>query len=335
MPFIDDALLWCPDNDGRIVGGLDISACMQDGVPQSNENVSENTQLAESTTDINALEPSLCNNDSSDELFRQLSESNFEIESLLSDLATVEVKEENNNISDVTSEGCVADETFAALVNGTTGVPGTGGNIVGTSTCNGGRVSSTTSHLIAGNGIQLPGENSALGSVGTNSLTLEPTAASSTQEQANSSSFLTRISNSNSNNNNNNNPLNNSNHNNNNHNCTNGTNNSNINNNSSNNTISSENSSIFDDSSTRFLIASNPLLAEKLMAKSLILKTEATTTDYKVNNTNDDGGHDEDDGGRAKSNNKTRQTTNNFDGMKYQQQQQQQQNISSSKNTKY
>uniref|UniRef100_A0A1I8M658 Uncharacterized protein n=1 Tax=Musca domestica TaxID=7370 RepID=A0A1I8M658_MUSDO len=278
MPFIDDALLWCPDNDGRIVGGLDISACMQDGVPQSNENVSESTQLAESTTDINALEPSLCNNDSSDELFRQLSESNFEIESLLSDLATVEVKEENNNISDVTSEGCVTDDTFAALVNGAAAVASASN--IGTSSCNGGRVSSTTSHLITGggNGIQLPGENSALGSVGTNSLTLEPTAASSTQEQANSSSFLTRSNNSNSNSNNNN-PNISSNNNNNNHNCTNGTNISN-NNNSNNNLSSENNSSIFDDSSTRFLIASNPLLAEKLMAKSLILKTEATT-DYK------------------------------------------------------
>lgn len=26
MPFIDDALLWCPDNDGRMV---DISTCLQ------------------------------------------------------------------------------------------------------------------------------------------------------------------------------------------------------------------------------------------------------------------------------------------------------------------
>lgn len=26
MPFIDDTLLWCPDNDGRMV---DISACLQ------------------------------------------------------------------------------------------------------------------------------------------------------------------------------------------------------------------------------------------------------------------------------------------------------------------
>ncbi|XP_075161004.1 ecdysone-induced protein E74 isoform X2 [Haematobia irritans] len=269
MPFIDDALLWCPDNDGRIVGGLDISACMQDGVPQSNENVSESTQLAESTTEINALEPSLCNNDSSDELFRQLSESNFEIESLLSDLATVEVKEENN-ISDVTSEGCVADDTFAALVNGTgvgisVGPTACGVASVGGGGGGGGRVSSTTSHLINGNGIQLPGENSALGSVGTNSLTLEPTAASSTQEQANSSSYLPRTNNSNNAGSNNNNSTGN-----------------NHNNNVTGNNISvAEASSIFDDSSTRFLIASNPLLAEKLMAKSLILKTEATTNDYK------------------------------------------------------
>jgi len=28
MPFIDDALLWCPDNDGRLVGGLDLATCI-------------------------------------------------------------------------------------------------------------------------------------------------------------------------------------------------------------------------------------------------------------------------------------------------------------------
>lgn len=28
MPFIDDALLWCPDNDGRLVGGLDLGTCI-------------------------------------------------------------------------------------------------------------------------------------------------------------------------------------------------------------------------------------------------------------------------------------------------------------------
>lgn len=179
------------------------------------------------------------------------------------------MQEENNNISDVTSDGCGSDDTFAALVNGTGVGIGPSTGVIGSSS-GGGRVSSTTSsHLITGNGIQLPSENSALGSVGTNSLTLEPTAASSTQEQANSSSFLSRNNNLNSITTNNN---------------RNNTNNSSslgsCNHNTNGNNSSSESSSIFDDSSTRFLIASNPLLAEKLMAKSLILKTEATT-DYK------------------------------------------------------
>lgn len=44
---------------------------------------------------VNVVVEPLCGSDSSDELFRTLSESNFEIESLLSDLATVEVKVEN------------------------------------------------------------------------------------------------------------------------------------------------------------------------------------------------------------------------------------------------
>jgi len=44
---------------------------------------------------VNVVVEPLCSGDSSDELFRSFSESNFEIESLLSDLATVEVKVEN------------------------------------------------------------------------------------------------------------------------------------------------------------------------------------------------------------------------------------------------
>ncbi|XP_055845629.1 ecdysone-induced protein 74EF-like isoform X2 [Episyrphus balteatus] len=94
MPFIDDALLWCPDNDGRMVGGLDIATCLQDA-STGNGNSNQNTDLNDGSCELNSLDP-LCN-DSSEELFRQLSESNFEIESLLSDLATVEVKQEENN----------------------------------------------------------------------------------------------------------------------------------------------------------------------------------------------------------------------------------------------
>ncbi|XP_049314755.1 ecdysone-induced protein 74EF isoform X2 [Bactrocera dorsalis] len=112
MPFIDDALLWCPDNDGRMVGGLDIAPCMQEeaATGNNNENGNESTQLDERNTELNSLEP-LCT-ESSDELFRQLSESNFEIESLLSDLATVEVKEENNNSI---GEQVVADSFVSSL----------------------------------------------------------------------------------------------------------------------------------------------------------------------------------------------------------------------------
>ncbi|XP_065358838.1 uncharacterized protein DDB_G0286447-like [Calliphora vicina] len=117
----------------------------------------------------------------------------------------------------------------------------------------GGNVTTSSNNLISGNAIQLPGENSALGSVGTNSLTLEPTAASSTQEQANSSSFLNQNTNNNSN--------------------------SNLSNNNNNN---NDSTTIFDDSSSRYLIAANPLLAEKLMSKSLILnKTDKTIADFK------------------------------------------------------
>lgn len=208
----------------------------------------------------------MCNNDSSDDLFRQLTESNFEIESLLSDLATVEVKvrafwyalkppsesicfffvfiflkEENNNVSDVISDVVVRSQhdAFAALVSAS------------------GNATIGNSNIISGNAIQLPGENSALGSVGTNSLTLEPTAASSTQEQSNCSSFLNQNTSSN-------------------------TNNSNSNLSISNSTNNNENTTTFDDSASRYLIAANPLLAEKLMSKSLILnKNDKTIGDFK------------------------------------------------------
>ncbi|CAD7003447.1 unnamed protein product [Ceratitis capitata] len=119
MPFIDDALLWCPDNDGRMVGGLDIGHCMQEAATgNNNENGNEPAQLDDRNTELNSLEP-LCN-ESSDELFRQLSESNFEIESLLSDLATVEVKEENNNniAEQVVADNFVPLEASAVVATG-------------------------------------------------------------------------------------------------------------------------------------------------------------------------------------------------------------------------
>ncbi|EDW69164.2 Ecdysone-induced protein 74EF [Drosophila virilis] len=39
MPFIDDALLWCPDNDGRLVGGLDLATCITDDSTVNAENI--------------------------------------------------------------------------------------------------------------------------------------------------------------------------------------------------------------------------------------------------------------------------------------------------------
>ncbi|KAI8041792.1 hypothetical protein M5D96_006061, partial [Drosophila gunungcola] len=55
---------------------------------------------------VNVVVEPLCGGDSSDELFRSFSESNFEIESLLSDLATVE-EENNNNV--------ITDDDFASV----------------------------------------------------------------------------------------------------------------------------------------------------------------------------------------------------------------------------
>uniref|UniRef100_A0A6P4DWU4 Ecdysone-induced protein 74EF-like n=1 Tax=Drosophila rhopaloa TaxID=1041015 RepID=A0A6P4DWU4_DRORH len=124
MPFIDDALLWCPDNDGRLVGGLDLGTCIaDDSTVTGTENLNPSIQSAvnpnnpqqsvggggvgggvasagnelngAAARNVNVVVEPLCGGDSSDELFRSFSESNFEIESLLSDLATVEVKVEN------------------------------------------------------------------------------------------------------------------------------------------------------------------------------------------------------------------------------------------------
>ncbi|KAH8389532.1 hypothetical protein KR200_008756 [Drosophila serrata] len=148
MPFIDDALLWCPDNDGRLVGGLDLATCIaDDSTVTGTENINPTIQSAgnpngnpqqsigggggagvgaggggvgvgvslgvslgvgqnggavqpcnelsgAAARSVNVVVEPLCGSDSSDELFRSF-EGNFEIESLLSDLATVE--EENNN----------------------------------------------------------------------------------------------------------------------------------------------------------------------------------------------------------------------------------------------
>ncbi|XP_037943328.1 ecdysone-induced protein 74EF isoform X3 [Teleopsis dalmanni] len=207
MPFIDDALLWCPDNDGSMVVGLDIATCMQDETPGKNENVIETNPLSVETTELNSLEP-LCNV-SSEELFRQLSESNFEIESLLSDLATVEVKEENNNNELIVNEqnenyvpgGSTTslDDEVLSLENATLNAAG--------------NIGSTESTSLALSSLPLC-EN----------LTNKPNHLQQQQQQCNLNTAVNYI----------------------------------------NNEINPH------VSSTRYLIAANPLLAEKLMSKSSI-----------------------------------------------------------------
>ncbi|XP_055631921.1 ecdysone-induced protein 74EF-like [Toxorhynchites rutilus septentrionalis] len=89
MPFIDDELLWSPDNDGRMV---DLQACLQD----HNNGVNQQSDIGGNGCDLNNLEETLCND--SDELLRQLTENTFELEQFFQDFPATEIKvEENNN----------------------------------------------------------------------------------------------------------------------------------------------------------------------------------------------------------------------------------------------
>uniref|UniRef100_A0A182WJI5 Uncharacterized protein n=1 Tax=Anopheles minimus TaxID=112268 RepID=A0A182WJI5_9DIPT len=88
MPFIDDELLWSPDNDGRMV---DLQACLQ-----TESNQATASQTAELASELNTLEDQLDND--SDELLRQLTENTFELEQFFQDFPATEIKvEENNN----------------------------------------------------------------------------------------------------------------------------------------------------------------------------------------------------------------------------------------------
>lgn len=104
MPFLDDALLWCPDNDGRLV---DLSACLQvsafragvrapsktacsqDAVAANGSNHQQNQEIAGSSCDLSALDS--LGNDSED-ILRQLSENPFELDSFFTDFNPVDVK---------------------------------------------------------------------------------------------------------------------------------------------------------------------------------------------------------------------------------------------------
>lgn len=84
MPFIDDELLWCPDNDGRMV---DISAN-----PSGQE-------MAGNTCDLSELDP-LCND--SEDILRQLAEHPFELDSFFQEFNGVDVKVRITNLANPT-----------------------------------------------------------------------------------------------------------------------------------------------------------------------------------------------------------------------------------------
>ncbi|PSN34820.1 hypothetical protein C0J52_23264 [Blattella germanica] len=95
MPFIDDDLLWCPDNDGKMV---DLSQCLQEaangGQQQQQQHEASGPGLGElSQSDLTGLVTSLDEDDEED-LFKQLGESTFELDNFFTDF---EEKEENNN----------------------------------------------------------------------------------------------------------------------------------------------------------------------------------------------------------------------------------------------
>ncbi|CAO1369283.1 unnamed protein product [Diamesa serratosioi] len=90
MPFIEDDLLWCPTNDGRMVSDFQ---CIQD---MAGNNVNQQQQQQDmGNCDLTNLDPLNCND--SDELLRQLTENTFELDTFFSEFTAAEIKEENNN----------------------------------------------------------------------------------------------------------------------------------------------------------------------------------------------------------------------------------------------
>lgn len=132
MPFIDDDLLWCPDNDGRMI---DYSACLDavqtgnqinDGsggmnmggananIIGANGVINHQSQqlnaIPSLPCDLNGIDP-MCND--SDELLRQLADNTFELD-FLTDFTNTVIKEENNNDVDQSSD---LDSSMNASLN--------------------------------------------------------------------------------------------------------------------------------------------------------------------------------------------------------------------------
>lgn len=120
MPFIDDDLLWCPDNDGRMVdmsqvclddgmgNQLPAMAALQQQVQQQQllhaqqlhqlQMHQHQTELPNSSTDLNSINPTI----EPDDLLGQL-----ELENLFQDfpVSIADIKEENNNDMSGVDEG--------------------------------------------------------------------------------------------------------------------------------------------------------------------------------------------------------------------------------------
>nr|XP_029733596.1 signal transducer and activator of transcription C isoform X2 [Aedes albopictus] len=93
MPFIDEDLLWCPDNDARMA---DLQACLQEANGPNQPSSDGGSSASANGCDLNNLEETLCND--SDDLLRQLTENTFELEQFFQDFPVTEIKvEENNN----------------------------------------------------------------------------------------------------------------------------------------------------------------------------------------------------------------------------------------------
>ncbi|KRT82193.1 hypothetical protein AMK59_3202, partial [Oryctes borbonicus] len=109
MPFIDNDLLWCPDNDGNMV---DLSACLQDAASVAVGQQNSATNSAASTSnggglgelsqsDLSSLVPSLQEEPEqmgdTEDIFKQLSVP-FELDNFLDEINNQVKQEENNNV---------------------------------------------------------------------------------------------------------------------------------------------------------------------------------------------------------------------------------------------
>jgi E74-like factor 1/2/4 len=102
MPFIDNDLLWCPDNDGKMV---DLSACLQDAasvaVGQQNTATGGLGELSQS--DLSSLVPPMPEEQThmgdNDDIFKHLTDPSFELDNLLNEFNTHDIKQEENNNS--------------------------------------------------------------------------------------------------------------------------------------------------------------------------------------------------------------------------------------------